>query len=140
MNMKLLLAFVAVFVVWMGGSFLVHGLLLHDDYASLPGVMRTEADSQGHMPLMLLAHALLSGAFVWVYSRGVENKPWLPQGLRFGFAVGCLAVFPTFLIEFVVHPIPSALLYKQLAFDGIKILVLGAVVAAIVRSPNATSR
>ncbi len=34
-------------------------------------------------PLMILAHVILSGAFVWIYARGAEAKPWLLQGVRF---------------------------------------------------------
>jgi len=36
---------------------------------------------------MILAHVILAGAFVWIYSRGVEAKPWLAQGFRFGLAI-----------------------------------------------------
>ena len=32
----------------------------------------------------------MAGAFTWIYARGVENKPWLGQGLRFGVAVAFL--------------------------------------------------
>src|SRR3954467_858136 len=38
MNRKFLLAWLAVFVTWMAGSFIVHGTLLHDDYAALPNL------------------------------------------------------------------------------------------------------
>jgi hypothetical protein len=35
---------------------------------------------------------ILVAAFVWIDSRGVEDAPWVPQGLRFGVAVVCLTV------------------------------------------------
>ena len=41
MKGKFFLGWVAVFVVWMAGSFVVHGVLLHDDYGRLPNLMRT---------------------------------------------------------------------------------------------------
>jgi hypothetical protein len=135
MNKKLLLAFVAVFVTWFLGSFVVHGVLLHDDYAGLPNIMRTEADVQRYFPLMILARVFLAAAFVWIYSRGVEATPWLPQGLRFGLAVAFLTIVPTYIIYFVVQPMPSALVCKQIVFDGILLLINGVVVAAVFRKP-----
>ena len=135
MNKKFLLAFVAVFVTWFLGSFVVHGFLLHDDYAGIQNIMRTEADSQRYFPIMILAHLFLAAAFVWIYSRGVEAAPWLPQGLRFGLAAAFLTIVPTYLIYYCVQPIPSALVCKQIAFDGIVLLINGVVVAAVYRKP-----
>lgn len=40
-------------------------------------MFRPEQDAQQYLPFMLLAHVLVSGAFVWIYARGVEAKPWL---------------------------------------------------------------
>jgi hypothetical protein len=135
MNKKFSLAFVAVFATWFLGSFVVHGVLLHSDYAGLPNIMRTEADSQRYFPLMILAHVFLAAAFVWIYSRGVEAGPWLPQGVRFGLAVAFLTVVPTYMIYFCVQPLPSALVVKQIAFDGILLVLNGVVVAATYRKP-----
>jgi hypothetical protein len=81
---------------------------------------------------MILAHVLMAGAFVWIYARGVENKPWLGQGLRFGLAVALLFV-PIFIIYYVVQPTPGALAVKQIVFETILTLVLGAVVAFLYR-------
>ncbi|HEX2451291.1 MAG TPA: hypothetical protein VHJ69_09120 [Gemmatimonadales bacterium] len=137
MNRKLLLAWLVVFIVWMAGSFVVHETLLHDDYAQLPNLFRPEADVQRLFSLMLLAHVMLAGALVWIYSRGVEPTPWLPQGLRFGLAVAFLTVIPTYIIYYVVQPIPSALAVKQIVFDTMLMLVLGAVAAFMIRGPAA---
>jgi len=135
MNKKLVLAFVAVFVTWFVGSFVVHGFLLHDDYAGLSNFMRPEADAQQYFPLMILAHVFLAAAFVWIYSRGVEAGPWLPQGLRYGLAVAFLGVVPTYIIYYVVQPMPGALVCKQIVFDGILLLINGVVAAAVYRKP-----
>jgi hypothetical protein len=134
-NKKFIIAWIVVFIVWFAGSFVVHGLLLHDDYARLTNLFRSEADSQAFFPLMILAHVILSGALVWIYSRGVETGPWMPQGIRFGVAVALLTVVPTYLIYYVVQPMPGATVVKQIIFDGILTLILGVVVAFMYRSP-----
>lgn len=134
MNKRLAVAWIALFIVWMAGSFVVHGTLLHADYAKLSNLFRPEAEAQQYFALMLLAHVILAGAFAWIYARGVEAaKPWLGQGLRFGLAVAMLTIVPTYTIYYVVQPIPGALAIKQIVFDGILLLVLGAVVAFVYR-------
>jgi hypothetical protein len=135
MNRRFLLAWLVVFIGWMVGSFIVHGALLHDEYARLPHLFRQEAEAQQHFPLMLLAHAIMAGAFVGIYQRGVENRPWVQQGARFGVAVALLGVVPTYLIYYVVQPLPGSLVVKQILFDGILVILLGMLVASLHRTP-----
>src|SRR5688572_32369249 len=134
MNKKFLLAWLAVFVAWFLGSFLVHGIALHADYMSVRQLYRGDQEEQKLLPLMILAHVFLSGAFVWIYARGVEARPWLGQGMRFGVAVALLAVIPNYLIYYVVQPLPETLVVKQIAFDTILVLVLGAIAAFMYRT------
>jgi hypothetical protein len=136
MNRRFLLAWLVVFVAWMAGSFIVHGALLHDDYARLPHLFRPETEAQGHLPLMVLAHVILAGAFVWIYSRGVENRPWLSQGARFGLAVALLTVVPMYLIYYVVQPMPGTMAVKQIVYDSILVVLLGILVATLYRTPR----
>jgi hypothetical protein len=136
MNRRFLLAWLVVFIAWMAGSFIVHGALLHDDYARLPHLFRPETEAQGHLPLMVLAHVILAGAFVWIYSRGVENRPWLSQGARFGLAVALLTVVPMYLIYYVVQPMPGTMAVKQIVYDGILVVLLGILVATLYRTPR----
>ena len=135
MNKRFLLAWLVLFIAWFLGSFVVHGLLLHNDYMALPNLFRKEADAQKFFPLMFLAHVFLSGAFVWIYARGVEARPWLGQGLRYGLAVVFLTTVPLYHIYFVVQPMPGATVAKQIVFDGALVLILGAIVAFMYRRP-----
>jgi hypothetical protein len=137
MNKKLIVAWIVLFVAWLAGSFVVHGLLLRPDYMQLTSLFRAEGDQQKYFPLMLLAHVFLSGAFVWIYARGVEAKPWLAQGVRFGVAVALLTVVPTYLIYFVVQPMPESVVIKQIIFDGALMVILGAIVAWLYRGTAA---
>ncbi len=134
MNKKFAIAWLAVFVVWMAGGFLVHGTLLHADYSQLPNLFRPAADSGQYLPFMILAHVIMAGAFAWVYARGVEAKPWLGQGIRFGLIIALLTVVPTYTIYYCVQPLPGMLVIKQIVFDGVLLLVLGAVAAFLYRN------
>jgi hypothetical protein len=133
MNKRFLAAWLIVFIAWMAGSFVVHGMLLRDDYAALPNLFRPESEAQRYFPLMLLAHVILAGSFVWIYSRGVEDAPWMGQGIRFGLAVALLTIVPTYIIYHVVQPMPGSTVVKQIVFDGILLLALGLLVAFLYR-------
>jgi hypothetical protein len=137
MNKKFFIAWGAIFIVWMAGSFVVHGLLLHHDYAKLAGLFRPDAQAQQFFPLMLLAHVSLAAAFVWIYARGAEAKPWLLQGIRFGVAVALLTVVPTYLIYYVVQPMPAVLVIKQILLNSILIVILALIAAYLHRPPAA---
>ena len=133
MNKKFIIAWIVLFVAWMVGSFVVHGVLLRPDYMQLTNLFRTEPDEQKYFPLMILAHVILSGAFVWIYARGAEPKPWMAQGMRFGVAVALLTVMPTYMIYFVVQPMPGELVIKQIVYDGVLMVLLGTIVAWLYR-------
>ena len=136
MNKRFFLAWLAVFIAWFIGSFIVHGVLLHADYAQLSNLFRKEAEAQNFLPLMILAHVIMSGAFVWIYARGVEPKPWLGQGLRYGVAIILLTTVPLYLIYYVVQPMPGATVVKQILFDGILVLILGGIAAFMYRDTS----
>jgi hypothetical protein len=140
MKSRFVPAWIAVFVVWMAGSFAVHGVLLHEDYGRLPNLFRPEADAQRYFALMILAHVMMAGAFVWIYSRGIESKEWLPQGVRFGVAIALLAVVPMYTIYYVVQPMPGALVVRQMIYDGILAVILGVVAAFFYRSAPGAGR
>src|SRR5712692_7260692 len=78
-------AVAAVFVVGMIMGFVIHGKLLEADYKSLGPLMRSPQDGEAHFPYLVLGFVLFSIAFAWLYAKGVEDKPWIGQGLRFGF-------------------------------------------------------
>jgi hypothetical protein len=116
----------------------VHGVLLGADYAKLAHLFRSEADSQAYFPYMLLAHAMLAGALVRVYSRGAEARPWVGQGLRFGVTVALLTVVPTYLIYYAVQPMPGSLVARQIIFDGALVVLLGLLAAFLYRQRAGT--
>lgn len=111
-------------------GFLVHGLMLADDYNTLVGkVMRPQEEASGMMQWMLLADACIGFAMTWIYRQGVTARPRMAQGIRFGIAMAFLTVVPQFLIHWVVTAMPAAIVAKQLAFDGVRMVLLGVLVA-----------
>ncbi|MBL8326678.1 MAG: hypothetical protein JNJ89_17130 [Rubrivivax sp.] len=138
MDKRFLVAWLATFVAWMAGSFVVHGTLLQGEYAKLPQLFRPQAEAGRYFPLMLLAHVVMAGALVWIYARGVQARPWLGQGLRYGVAVALLTVVPTYTIYYAVQPMPGGMVVQQIVYDGILLVLLGALVAWLHRDRATT--
>ena len=128
---------VVMSVLFLMSGFVVHGVLLHNDYAQLPNLLRPEAEAQGYFMWMLLADALMGFGFTWVYLKGREpGKPAVGQGLRFGIAIAVLMTIPMYLIYYAVQPWPGAVVVKQIVYDVISVLVMGVVVALINQGPK----
>jgi hypothetical protein len=133
MNKRYWLSVVVVLVLLLGFGYLIHGVLLADDYGKLPNLFRTAGDQQAHGLWMLLAHGLTALAFVWVYQRGREDKPALAQGVRFGLAMAVLMSVAKFLVYFAVEPMPGDVVLKQVVFETIEFVIIGSVVAQLNR-------
>ena len=132
MNRKCIISAVVMFVMAWALSFVVHGVILGPDYAATPS-MRPPAEAQKIIYWIIIAQAIFGAAFAWVYFQGKEDKPWLAQGIRFGIAVACLTVIPTYLIYHVVTPVPLVLAFKQIALDTVRVVLMGIVLAWISR-------
>jgi hypothetical protein len=137
MRGKFFLGWIVAFVLWMAGGFIVHGTLLAKEYMALTSLFRAPADAEAHFPLMILAHIIAAGAFVWIYSRGIEPKPWLAQGIRYGIAVAFLTAIPTYMIYYVVQPMPGSLAVRQAIYDTICLVIVGIATAWVYRNETA---
>ena len=129
MSKKFLISVIVMFIISMALGFIVHGFLLAQGYAQLPGLFRQETDAATYFPYMLLAHVFMAVGFVWIYIKGKEDKPFLAQGVRYGAAVAVLVTIPTYLIYYAVQPMPGVLVLKQIVFDTISVVLMGIVVA-----------
>ena len=128
---------VVMSVLFLMSGFVVHGVLLHNDYAQLPNLLRPEAEAQGYFMWMLLADVLMGFGFTWIYLKGREpGRPAVGQGLRFGIAIAVLMTIPMYLIYYAVQPWPGAVVVKQIVYDVISVLVMGVVVALINQGPK----
>ena len=134
MDRKFAISVVSLFFLSMGLGFIVHELLLGDDYARLPLLFRPKEQMGSYFPFMLLAHALIAAGFVWIYRQGREEKPFFAQGVRFGVAVAVLMTIPIYLIYYAVQPMPGMMVAKQIAFDTVGVVLMGIAVAWMYRS------
>jgi hypothetical protein len=128
---RTILAIVVIFVLSCVFGTVIHAILLHDDYASVASLYRSAQDAS--VPLIFAGYLSFAIGSVWMYAHGVEDKPWVAQGVRFGIAVWLVLAVPSFLIAYATQPLPESLLWKQLGYEFINKIILGIVTAAIVR-------
>ena len=132
MNTRYLISVAVIFVLLMTFGFVIHALLLAPDYQKItPTIMRGPEDGAKHLGFLIVAQLIFAIAFVRIYLRGREDKPWIGQGLRYGMTVAALTVVAKFLIYYAVEQLDSSLVAKQIIYDSIMTTVLGVVVAAL---------
>ncbi len=132
MNIKrLVLTIIVVFIVACLTGFLIHAVILAPDYMPVKEHYRPEG--QEKMLFINLAYLSFAIGSVWIYAKGVENKPWLAQGIRFGIAMALVLAIPSFLIAYAVQPVPTTLMVKQVLFESADKVLLGIITAALYR-------
>ena len=139
MNKRFVVSVAVLFVVSMLFGFLVHGTILAAEYTKLAnaGIYRTPEQAHPLMGFMLLANLAYAIGLTWIYRMGRDNRPWMGQGFRFGLAIATLTTIPTYLIYYVVTPMPSDVVAKQIVLDAIGMVILGIVAAAVNRDAPA---
>ena len=131
---RLVLTIVVVFVVANFTGFFIHAIWLKQDYMPVANLYRPEG--QEKMGFIILAYVAFAIGSVWAYAHGVEDKPWLGQGLRFGIVLWLILSVPWFFITYAVQPIPALLLAKQIIMELIDKIVIGVITAALYRPPR----
>ncbi len=131
---KFLAGFGMVFVLSGLLNFVIHGVLLKPLYQQSAQLMRGEADAGAHAMFLMVGFFFFSLGFVWIYARGVEARPWVGQGLRYGFAVWLIATVSRYSIYYAIQPWPAHVVLLQIGYELAMTLVLGLTVAVVYRS------
>lgn len=136
---KVIGAIVAGFVVQLGGLFLIHSVILKQDYVDTGSVWRSYEAQTARIWAMLLAVLIYVIGAVLIYLRGVAAKPWVGQGIRFGILMALVSVVYGSLSGWVIMPIPHMLAVKWIVYESILSVVFGLVVGAICQPKPATA-
>ncbi len=132
---RLVPAIVVGYVLLLALGYLIHGVWLRPVYDEYLTVWRSEEVMLHKRWVLWVGQLIFTVLFAWVYTRGVEDKPWLGQGIRYGIVMTLLAVVPAVCTEYVVFPIPYTLALKWMVAGGVQLVVLGVVVAAFCKQP-----
>jgi len=128
---RLILTIIVTFIVANLTGFFIHGIWLKQDY--LPVASMYRPDSEIKIVFIVLGYLAFAVAAVWLYAHGVEDKPRLVQGVRFGIALWLVLAVPSFFIAYAVQPVPAILMAKQVLSEGVNKILLGVVIAILYR-------
>lgn len=132
---RLVPAIVVGYVLLLALGYLIHGVWLRPVYDEYVTLWRSEEVMLHKRWVLWVGQLIFTVLFAWVYTRGVEDKPWLGQGIRYGIIMTLLAVVPAVCTEYVVFPIPYTLALKWMVAGGVQLVVFGVVVAAFCKQP-----
>jgi hypothetical protein len=124
-------AIVAGFILQMGGSYLIHSVILMKSYMATSDLWRSEAAMGHRMPYMLLGQFIFVLGAVLIYQRGVEKKSWVGQGIRFGILLALVSCVQGSIIEYVVTPLPHRLVAHWIILESVLTILLGLLIAGI---------
>ena len=136
---KTLGAIVAGFAVEFTGLFLIHGVWLKQDYLDTANLWRGQEAMMHRMWIMLVADLILVIGAVLIYVRGVEHKPWMGQGIRFGILLALISPVSGSLAGYVMVPVNYLLVLKWICGEGLLCVVLGLVIAGICQPKTASA-
>ena len=128
MDKRFLVCGLAVSLAALALGFLVHGVLLRDDYLALAGsgLVRGPEDGRGFVPLIVLAHTLAGFGMTWLYRQVVPaGERSMARALRFAAAFAIAATLPAGLVAYAVQPWPTGMVAAQLVYSTASVLVLG---------------
>jgi hypothetical protein len=137
---KIVLAIVVTYIIMWVAGFLIHAVWLGPTYESLRshGVSFRPQQAFAHKLWLIWAGDLLyTIMFVWIYTRGVEDKPWVGQGIRYGILMTLFTVVPSTINDYVVYPLPHTLAVKWMIGGLIALLIMGLATAGICRKSPA---
>lgn len=139
MNVKKLVgAIIAAFVILFVAGFLVHGVWLGGTYRSMTEQgfsFRPQDALQHRLWLVWVSDLLYCILFAWVYARGMEQKAWAAQGIRFGILMSLFTVVPSALNDYVVYNLPHMLVLRWILAGFVTLILMGFAVAAILKAP-----
>ena len=129
---KVLLGFVAVFIVLVVLDWLVHGVLLAGAYESMQNVWRP--DMAQKMWILYIVKLFVAFFFSFIFSKGFENKG-IMEGVRYGFYMGLLLAVPYAYGTYASFAIPYSVALQWFIYALIEYIIAGVVLALVFRSP-----
>ncbi len=133
---KLLLAALAVFVLYFITDWIIHAQILSGVYKPLydQGVFRSEGEAIGYMWVMFLMSLIFSFLFTYVFAKGYEGKG-IMEGIRYGIVIGFLVVFVNSYSSFVIYPIPYKLVWYWI-ISGFVQTILAGIACSLIYKPK----
>src|SRR5262245_61974908 len=129
--LRLILAVLALFVLWEASDIVIHGVILGKTYAALPDVFRpVEGEGKMNMPLLMLVVLAQAAVFTKIYAWLVSPKNVL-TGVVFGLLWGVGHGVGMGYAMYATQPIPASMA-STMCLGAIVQGILGGIVVAMI--------
>ena len=133
---RVALAALACWVLYMGLSYVVHGVLLKPTYLKYTDAMRPEAQSAAILPMGFGAALVGFFAFAYAYAKGYEGGNGVQEGLRFGVLVAIMICAFATVWEYMVWPMGPRLFGAWVVDFFVEFSIYG-IVTGLIYTPAA---
>ncbi|HEY4612626.1 MAG TPA: hypothetical protein VII11_06555 [Bacteroidota bacterium] len=135
MNKKVWVGTIVVFLLYFVLAFVVHGVLLKDEYATMSNLFRPESEVNSLMWIFVVTDAFFAFFFTLIFSKGYENKG-IAEGVRYGLYVGLMMKLPAIYGVYAVMPMSYRLTMQSFLYEVVMVILCG-VALALVFKPKA---
>ena len=137
---RVAMAAVAGWLVYLGISYLVHGVLLSDIYLQHAVQMRAQDAQMRILPIGLGVVLVGFFAFAYAYAKGYEGGNGRQEGLRFGVLVAILICCFSVIFEYMAWPMSPTLLVARLVDFIVEFAIYGVVVGLVYKPQRNSAR
>ncbi len=116
------------FAIGLAFDFVLYLVLLREPLATHPSVQPLFS---GAWPKIVLGEAIFSYALAWIYLRGLEARPALGQGMRFGLVMAFLFAVAGGLQIAPMIPTSETIIIGSIVGNALKVLTQGIVVGVL---------
>jgi hypothetical protein len=133
---KFWMSAVLVYLVYVATMFLIHSVMLGGYYMrpDVAKAWRPEAQMNAYGWLRFVTMAVFAFFFTFIFVKGREGKGVM-EGIRFGVYIAFFTFFVGSFEQFIVYPIPYALVWYWVAAGLVQSILMG-IVAALVYKPK----
>jgi len=124
-------AVVAAYVLRVGAQYLVYGILMKPEFVASADVWRLPDEIAHRMWIMLLGQFIFTVGAVWIYQRGIENKSWVGQGIRFGILLSLVSAIPDPMSQYVTIPMHHIMALHEIIAETCIAILMGLVIGVI---------
>ena len=83
--------------------------------------------------IIFVSDFLYSILFTLVYAKGMEEKRWVGQGIRYGILATLFTVVPSALNDYVVYKLPHRMVIDWIVAGLITLILMSLAVVAILK-------
>lgn len=131
MNLKrFIAAVISVFFTFMALDFIIHNIILMDEYASLKNLWRP--DMQSLLWMMPVITFIMSILVTSLFIRGYQERG-IMEGLNFGILVGLMTNGLGAFSQYWMYPVPLSLAVKWFVFGLIEFIIAGIILSLVYR-------